>query len=820
MKSILLTAILCLAGLTQAATITDVRVSGAGPVTFGQVFAVGDMKKSDVLVGKLDGAAVPLQVDIKATHADGSVRHAIISAQVSKAGTMQLNTGGIPATAVIASGDVIPAASVSATIGGIKYSATSSTAGKATWLQGPVVNEWQTVAPLTTAAGVVHPHLVARFALRYYTASKKTRVDVTVENAWAYEPGPQNFTYDTDISVDGTSVYRKSALTHYHHARWRKVFWDGPTVQLNTQYLIASKAVPNYDQSTPIAESLLASYGTYSEPMTIGLATAYMPTTGGRADIGILPSWAAAYALTMDPRARNATLGTADLAGSWSSHYRDRVTDRPVSLKSFPYMTIVGRSTDTFNPATKKFDSFPGCGGDCTTPYTHDTSHQPGLAYLPYLVTGDYYYLEELQFWAMWNVFSSNPGYRDNALGLVRSDQTRGQAWALRTLAEAAYVTPDADPLKADLVGIMNSNLDWFNATYTNNPTANKLGVLVNGYAISYGTTGIAPWQDDFFTAAIGHAADLGFEKAVPLLAWKEKFPVDRMTAPGACWIDATIYSMNVRAAESSPFYATMADVYAANHTPAFNALPCNSAAMAASLGLKVGEMTGYADSARGYPSNMQPALAYAADVAGDAGKAAWTVFMNRSVKPNYGSAPEFNIVPRSFVATITAPPPVADAPIVTASLLSAPTVAGTWAKIASEGAAFTVPTDTYVRFGAGNAWLYSKGSGIASNVYFGKDPVPNVAKTVEAFTPISVPIKAGKVTTGSNTKLVKQNPLTVTFIDPAKLALVKTFTGVVATSKGAFTVSDVLLVPGTQYLVVVGSTSKPLDAFLLTVPK
>ncbi len=31
------------------------------------------------------------------------------------------------------------------------------------------------------------------------------------------------------------------------------------------------------------------------------------------------------------------------------------------------------------------------------------------MAYLPYLVTGDYFYLEELQFWASWNVFALEP---------------------------------------------------------------------------------------------------------------------------------------------------------------------------------------------------------------------------------------------------------------------------------------------------------------------------------------------------------------------------------------------------------------------------
>jgi hypothetical protein len=68
---------------------------------------------------------------------------------------------------------------------------------------------------------------------------------------------------------------------------------------------------------------------------------------------------------------------------------------------------------------------------------------------------------------------------------------------------------------------------------------------------------------------------------------------------------------------------------------------------MATALGLKVGEMTGYAGATSGYPANMQPALAYASDASGAAGKAAWNVFMGRNVKPNYGTAPQFAIVPR-----------------------------------------------------------------------------------------------------------------------------------------------------------------------------
>lgn len=761
MKRLLLITAALLTSLAQAATITDVRVSGAGPITFGQVFAVGDLKKSDVLVGAIGTTAVPLQVDVKATHADGSVRHAIISAQAPKAGTMLLNTGGATtANSSVVQTD-IPLVTASATIAGVKYIASPSGAFKASWLQGPVVNEWQTVMPMATADGVVHPHLTARFAIRYYTESKKTRVDVTIENDWAYEPGPQNFTYDADISIAGKSVYSKAALTHIHHARWRKVFWDGPIVQLNTNYLIASKAVPNYDQSFPPSEGLLQSLanratGSATEPMGIGLATAYMPTTGAHDDIGILPSWAAAYVLSMDNRARNATLVTGDGAGSFSIHYRDKNTDRPVSLTNYPRMTILGKQTDTFNDAKNRWESFPDLTGDLASPYSADTAHQPSLAFLPYLVTGDYYYLEEMQFWTMYNLFKSNPNYRGYEKGWVIPEELRGQAWALRTLAQTAAFTPDADSMKADITGFMNNNIDWYNANYPNNSNFtqmkyqdgvnNKLGVMTHTFSLAYNDgTAVSTWMDDFFTSAVGYAYDLGFASAKPILDWKAKFSVARMTE--VCWVMGAPYELTVRDDNGKTVYDTVAQAYAKDLGAAFMALPCAGPAFTAGWVAKVGgngkagDMGNISEGITGYPANMQPALAAAVDAGVPNAPLAWQLFMGRTVKPDYSQGAQFAIAPR-----VSAAPPVIVPP---------------------------------------------------------------------------APVKAGKVTTGSNVKLAKLTGLTVVFINPAKFEQVKTFTGVTATSKGAFTVSDVLLIPGTQYLVaVISSTGKPLDAFLLTVPQ
>jgi hypothetical protein len=653
------------------------------PVTFGQVFARGAVSPGDTLMGKFaDGTSIPLQLDVKARHEDGSVRHAIISCVVPglqsgqvlalavvKAGT--LSTIGAGLGSALSSLTVTPAslvgagfaASVSVNLNGQQYSASADKLllqqKPAAWLAGPVTAEWLVSAPLKNAAGVEHPHLSARFAIRWYHGINRARVDVTLENDWAYEPAPSNFTYDTQVTVGGKAVYAKAGLTHYHHSRWRKLFWWGetPAVHLrhDPRYLIATGALPNYDPAIMVPEAALANLqsrwsGPATEPMGPGLAMPAMPTTGGRPDIGLMPGWAATYLLSMDKRAKEATLGTADLAGSWSSHYRDKRTGRPVSIVDYPYMTVYGSANDTRNPATGKYEAFPACdpAGSCATPYQHDASHQPAFAYLPYMVTGDYYYLEELQFWAMWNLLSANPAYREYASGLVKSDQVRGQAWSMRTLGEAAWISPDDNPLKAQFAKFVANNLAWYNNTYIANPSANALGAIVNGSAIAYENgRGLAPWMDDFFTSAIGHLADLGFAPATPLLQWKSKFPVARMAGPGYCWIHGAVYSMNVRDSETAPLYSTIEQAYAASVPPEIAQLPCAGPEMAAALNLQVGEMTGYSSSGTGYPANMQPALAYAARAGGAAGQSAWSQFLARTVKPDYNVEPQFAIVPR-----------------------------------------------------------------------------------------------------------------------------------------------------------------------------
>jgi hypothetical protein len=156
----------------------------------------------------------------------------------------------------------------------------------------------------------------------------------------------------------------------------------------------------------------------------------------------------------------------------------------------------------------------------------------------------------------------------------------------------------------------------------------------------------VAPWQDDFFTSALGHTAELGFTKALPLMQWKSTFPIERMIGDGSCWVGAAMYAMKVRATETGPLFSTIGAAYKASTTDVVT-LACGSTAMATSLGIKAGEMDGYATSVMGYPANMQPALAYAATFAGARGASAWTKFAARPVKPDYSKGAQFAIVPR-----------------------------------------------------------------------------------------------------------------------------------------------------------------------------
>src|SRR5262249_24348504 len=98
-----------------------------------------------------------------------------------------------------------------------------------------------------------------------------------------------------------------------------------------------------------------------------------------------------------------------------------------------------------------------------------DLAHQPRSS-PQYIVTGDYFYLEEMWFWASASTLSVDgssmnyakgrgpTGAEGNIPGTFNST-IRGQGWGLRNRAEAAFASPDTTPEKAYLDQLVNDVL-------------------------------------------------------------------------------------------------------------------------------------------------------------------------------------------------------------------------------------------------------------------------------------------------------------------------------------------------------------------------
>lgn len=632
---------------THASDVVTVKVHNLAssaqnntPFTFGHVFRPGDVPAgTDVVARRVsDGASIPLQVDKKASHNDGSLRHAVLTARVPLLNATEILSVGLAASARSTSRPAVQltellassfSARVALQLGDKAYTADArnflQNAGVAQqWLSGPLVSEWLVGGAVVDASGNPHPHLAAYFHVRAYAGLERVRVDVIIENGWTFKPSPTMFSYGATIRIGGRTLYT-GAIRHNHHARWRKTFWWGSEpeiyVEHDKDYLQATGAVPRYPDLRP-SEDYLNSMRQGSTPMAHGDLTQRFPLAGAQHQIGPLPRWTTAYVLSTDRRAFNNMLANDDHAGSYSVHYRDEAMERPVSIGDYPNLT-----TNFEDPAIN--GGIPVARGD--NPNVADAAHQPSIGFVSYLVTGDYFYLEEMQFWSSWNHLNANPlppyGYRKGAQGIF-GVETRGQAWSLRNLAQAAYATPDDHPYKQLLVASVHQNIDHNESLYSSNPAANRLGALksYSGYDL------FAPWMDDFYTWTMGYLVDLGFD-ARELRGWKARFPVGRMGIRDYCYIKASTYRLIV-GPDNNHWWPDFATLYQQNFGR-LNDCPERAA------------MDGYPEEPDGYPANLRPALAVAVDAHVPGATEAWERLVTSSVQPDFSDYANWAVVPR-----------------------------------------------------------------------------------------------------------------------------------------------------------------------------
>jgi hypothetical protein len=444
---------------------------------------------------------------------------------------------------------------------------------------------------------------------------RKADMGYTLENVWASgnaslsaEKVTYNLTLtkdkartkiaDPDITPSG-SAYTVPNFMHIARSRWHRRYWinNAPAelrIDHNLKYLVTTRAIPNYDTGFSLENGWYAAVKDQwqSAVKTLdGRTLAGSPSTGignypkilndgGWAQfIGPLNTWDVVtlygFGTVDSQRLQAVSLGNSDLAGRMPIHYRERDA-APGNGRFFDARE--GASIGTVNPFgrivsvnARKEVSFIDLSANCNGSgddldrirYTEggnpdtdgwdqlDASHIPDTAYLPYLISGRYHYLEELQMWAAYWIgrytgcYNTDPDYlylRQGDSGYIQDSQPRGDGWAFRTVAYAAFITPEGTPEKDYLEdklkntvamwegmhGVPNSDPSRANhyAHGTNRKNVDSAGGVsplglwthhggldtpsfAHPELVQYPTS---PWMENFIGYALGIARDFGYK--------------------------------------------------------------------------------------------------------------------------------------------------------------------------------------------------------------------------------------------------------------------------------------------------------------------
>ncbi|MDP3626867.1 MAG: hypothetical protein Q8S12_09720 [Hydrogenophaga sp.] len=611
----------------------------------------------------MDGVTIPLQSDEISSHRDGSARFAVLSAQLAnmqpgQTRIVNLYTGAktvstpsalpaspdwnleLEAQVFDANGNVTanliaqPQAQLMAQIAN----------GSGRRLAGSVASEYTVVTSFKDkSTNAVHPHLTARLHTRLVDAGTRIRTDVVMENTRTWTVAPSNINYSMTIKRNGLIIHTQPKFKHHIQSRWHKVIWSDPStapkarVRHQMNYFVNSKAIWNYNIGLSIPETVLANqYLALQQarqnqidlgPMANIFLAPYMPMTGGRGEIGPLPQWTATYLLSQDDRALEVMLANMDAAGSVPIHYRDDVTGEPLDIDTHPQVSVrFGKSIPALPSST-----------DYKTIWSADTAHQGSYAYVPYLITGDVFYQDEMMFWAGWNLASPNPDYRGKGAGIISGEQVRAQAWALRSIWEAATALPNNHRLKGYFESKLLNNLNWYAAAYPENPNAKALYPL-NAVPKPDEKHLTGPWQNDFLMLVFSLMAENQEPKAKNVATWLGEFNVNRFLKEheGFCSAKAPGYYFTIVNESNNPI-TTWADLFNRN----WPGVTC--------AGLAI-DPASYPNSAIGYAANARAMLAAATNAGIPNASTAYTkwVSMTPGVDQPMTANPTWAIIPRS----------------------------------------------------------------------------------------------------------------------------------------------------------------------------
>jgi hypothetical protein len=658
-----------LTGNVETFTLTSATGGSNLPFSGAVVFKRGDVAAASV-AGL--GGNTAVQITPKNYWVDGSLKLALIAGRktlsagvpgtltIQRAGTV---TGGAALTTTDLKATGITASIAFGSFGTVSWATTDWDTPVETWVSGPEMSSWKYRKAIGSDT-----HLVGWLEVRLYVGGQVQCI-AWIENGYINVASPTSKAGTATFTLGGSSRYSAS-LTLLHHQRAvlgsasTLTHWLGSsqdlTLKMDTAYMMATKLVPNYTATTA-AGSAWWTAGNQSGNGSPPCATTYAPLdqaqyetdmsgVGYGAMLGLLPQWCAAYFTSGgDERALKASIINAYCLGRYGIHYRDENTNRPMLTAS--YANLVVRQDQGINHSGQSGTSTytPVAGG--TTPPLWDMQHHPAPSYLPYLLTGWNYFLEEMLFVASANYMTISTAARQTSKGILLSEAgqvvTRGYGWASRSLAMAVCCIPDSDTaMKADYQGMLNENIQYYWNRYVNSP-GNPLGfVQPYDHYNTAGATGTDPWTHscfmyDYIVQSWGFLKDLACEdgaytsKLTDFCLFQYKFVVGTFGANTSGEFNFT-YARNFYAVYIAPTQPD--DGNAGRNFPSLNNYFNNQGPwystwgdVATAMSVPTGGNTLQGASAgdpgvmpTGYWGYCQPALAYAVDHGAPGAAAGW----------------------------------------------------------------------------------------------------------------------------------------------------------------------------------------------------
>jgi len=376
---------------------------------------------------------------------------------------------------------------------------------------------------------------------------------------WDVEPANMD-AYTATIMRGPSTLAVVQAAEHYWHSRWR---WQSAPRPIIYQPESCATSLPPYSEALFGDAIPLSNARTYAGPMDLAGLTAYIPSTGERDEIGLFTEAQAEYLCTSSDVAWASVMAQLEASGTLTWHFRDDRTNAPLDWTQYPNATMYSPS------GADPYISNP------TSPVVLDVAHEPSLAFLPFLLTGDPYALESMQFACVYNVVMLSPGARAN---FNLGNAVRAVAWTLRALAQAAEATPDTVPSwllpRTIFQSRMDDERDWFMSRFvgSDQPPFCNLSLVSDGIGAPAdpplpADTWMAPWQEDFLTTTLGWIVGMGHEDWRPVLEWKALDLMARTNGTSG-WVRAvpSPYEVAIRSergAEVVPHWASCWDLNA-----------------------------------------------------------------------------------------------------------------------------------------------------------------------------------------------------------------------------------------------------------------